>query len=140
MRAFEIMSSPVLGLTPDAGIEEAAGLMLRHGFTSLPVVGAAGELAGVVTEADVVRARLVPGPRGQSTPEGGVTVGDVARTVRQVMRRPVPAVGPDAELTAVAELLLESRQRWVPVLGSGKLVGVISWRDLLRALVFQARA
>lgn len=129
------MSSPVFGVTPDARVEEAANLIVARGFTSVPVVGTAGQLVGVVTEADIARARIVPGPRGESTPDSGAATGTRPYQVRQIMRRPVPAVGPGAELTAVAGVLLDSQQRWVPVVDGGKLVGVISWRDLLRGLV-----
>jgi CBS-domain-containing membrane protein len=135
MRASDIMSSPVFGVTADAGIEEAAALMLERGFTTLPVITGDDKLLGVVTETDLVGARFVPGARGETTPEDGTITGLVPRSVRQLVHTapPVPAT---AELTDVIAMMVDSGRRCVPVVADGnRLVGMISWRDVLAQLL-----
>ena len=55
MRAHQIMTRPVISVTPDATIVEAAKIMLRRRVSGLPVVDAAGKLVGIVSEDDFIR-------------------------------------------------------------------------------------
>ncbi|SFI76983.1 CBS domain-containing membrane protein [Amycolatopsis sacchari] len=129
------MSSPVFGVTADAGIEEAAALMLERGFTTLPVVTGEGRLLGVVTEADLVGARFVPGARGEPAPDSGTIPGLAPRRVRQLVHT-VPPVPVTTELTDVIAIMVDSGRRCVPVVADGnRLVGMISWRDVLAQLL-----
>lgn len=128
MRVRDIMSTPVIGVTAEATIEEAAKLMMDRGFTTLPVFAAAGRLVGLVTEADLIRARfMTPG----STPEDGAIAGMPPRVVRQIMRCPAPAVPSGMELGELSAAMVESHQRCLPVVEDGTVVGMVSWRDLL---------
>ncbi|WP_236790888.1 HPP family protein [Amycolatopsis sp. GM8] len=130
------MSSPVYGITPDAGIEEAAAVMVDHGFTTLPVITADGALLGVVTESDLVRARFTPGSRGETAPENGVIAGIRPYAVRQVMHGGPLAVRPEMELSDVASAMIDARRRCLPVVDTAdRVVGIISWRDLLSSLL-----
>ncbi|WP_431929958.1 CBS domain-containing protein, partial [Amycolatopsis tucumanensis] len=88
MRIRELMSSPVVGVTAEATLEEAAALMLDRGYTTLPVLTAAGELVGLITEGDLAAARYAPALRGRTEPDGGVMLGVDAITVGSVMRAP----------------------------------------------------
>ncbi|MNK73400.1 Inosine-5'-monophosphate dehydrogenase [compost metagenome] len=51
----DVMTSPVVTVSPDADIAEAASLMADRGFNRLPVVDASGRLAGIISRADIVR-------------------------------------------------------------------------------------
>ena len=55
MRAHQIMTKPVITVTPEATIVDAANAMLRNHVSGLPVVDAAGKLVGIVTEGDFLR-------------------------------------------------------------------------------------
>src|SRR6266700_1755766 len=55
MRAHQIMTRPVITVTPDATILEAANIMLRWHLSGLPVVDAAGKLVGIISEGDFIR-------------------------------------------------------------------------------------
>ena len=52
MRAHQIMTRPVITVTPDTTIVEAAKIMLEHHISGLPVVDATGKLTGIVSEDD----------------------------------------------------------------------------------------
>lgn len=139
MRAQEIMTSPVYGVTADAHIEEAAGLMLQRGFTTLPVITGDGQLLGIVTEAELGGARYTPGTRPDATPEDGVQLGTHATTVRQVMRPAPPPIREHSDVTEIAEVMVETHLRCLPVLGAGgQVTGIVSWRDLLARLLARA--
>lgn len=125
------MSSPAIGVTAEAGIDEAAALMMDRGFTTLPVFTSTGHLLGLLTEADVGGARYA---HAATTPEDGAITGVNPRLARQVMRAPALAVPADADLPELATLMVESHQRCLPVVDAGKVVGMVSWRDLLARL------
>jgi CBS domain-containing protein len=128
MRVREIMSTPVIGVTDEATIEEAAELMMDRGYTTVPVFSEPGRLAGLLTEADLGLARYTaPEP----TPEDGVITRMRPRFVRQIMRTPALAVDAGADLADLAAAMVESRQRSLPVVDRGLVVGMVSWRDLL---------
>jgi CBS domain-containing protein len=128
MRVRDIMSTPVIGVTAEATIEEAAKLMMDRGFTTLPVFTGSGRLVGLLVESDLGRARYtIPEP----TPEDGAIIGRRPRVVRQVMRAPAPEVPADAGLAELAAVMVESQQRSLPVVERGAVVGMVSWRDLL---------
>ena len=55
MRAHQIMTRPVITVTPDTTIVEAAKIMLKHHISGLPVVDATGKLTGIVSEDDFIR-------------------------------------------------------------------------------------
>ncbi|MFI9811284.1 CBS domain-containing protein [Saccharothrix variisporea] len=120
MRAREFMTSPVIAVTPDVPIHEAAALLSSHGFTALAVVDGQ-RLVGVVTDADLLRGEHTDHRPGE-TP------------VRAVMSTPVLGVDPDAPIGAVARIMVEDHVRWVPVVAGAALVGVVTRRDLVRVM------
>ncbi len=118
--ARDIMTQDVVTVLPEAPVQEALDLLVRHRITGLPVVDHSGRLVGVVSESDFIGKR-------------GARVGDI-------MTRGVVTVGPGEALGEIAELLLRRGIRRVPVVESGKLVGLVSRRDLLSFLASSAWA
>ena len=55
MRAHQIMTRPVITVTPETTIVEAANIMLQRHVSGLPVTDAAGKLVGIVSEGDFIR-------------------------------------------------------------------------------------
>ena len=100
MRARDIMTSPVITVTPAVPLKGAAALMVSHGFTALPVVDDDKRLIGIVTEADLVRGKYLDG--------SGAVVADVMTT---------PAVAMDAAAPAemLARVMIDDRRRCVPI-------------------------
>lgn len=122
MQVHDVMSNPVISIRPHVTVETAAALLASHGFAAAPVVDAEGRLHGLVSEATLLRAR------------------DPAAEVRTCLTpRPI-VVAPDVELAVLAELMLTSRARTVPVVEAGRLVGIVTPRDVLRAIARGADA
>ena len=144
MKAAEIMTRAVVTVPENALLVDAVRLMLGQHISGLPVVDTAGRLAGILTEGDLLR-RAETGterrrPRwveflrspGQQAEEYVRTHG---RRVGQIMTRDVVSVAESTPLDEVVETMERHRIRRVPVTGDGRLVGIISRADLLRALL-----
>ncbi|GAA1331574.1 universal stress protein [Saccharothrix algeriensis] len=121
MKARDIMSSPVVAVTPEVPIRVAAGLLASHGFTALPVVDGDERLIAIVTEADLLRGCYGDGE-------------SVEALVREVMTTPVYGMDPEAPVELLARVMVDDRVRCVPVVDASRLVGVVTRRDLVRAL------
>jgi CBS domain-containing protein len=142
MKASEIMARNVITISADASANEAVRLMLQHKISGLPVVNAAGELAGIVTEGDFLR-RAETGtetqrPRWLQVLTGTGKLADEyvrshGRKVSSIMTGDVVAVGEDATLIDVVKAMEKWRIKRVPVTRDRKVVGLVSRSDLLRA-------
>ncbi|GAA2987609.1 CBS domain-containing protein [Actinokineospora diospyrosa] len=130
MRARQIMSTPVIAVSPEDTVKHAATLLARHGFTALPVVDD-DRLVGMVTEADVVRDRIPADARTRGL-DGAPT--PPPRTVGAVMTTPAVGIGAGTDVAVVARTMLEDRSRCLPVVDGGQVVGVITRADLVRVL------
>jgi CBS domain-containing protein len=126
MRARDVMSSPVITLRPETPPRVAAAVLVSHGFTAAPVVTAEGHLVGIATEADLLRGRIEQ--------SGWAAEGPPARTVASLMTHTPLVAGPDDDLADVVSLMLDHDVRTVPVMDSGRLVGVVTHRDVLRCV------
>jgi CBS domain-containing protein len=125
MKARDVMSSPVITLRPDTPAHAAAALLISHGFTAAPVVEA-GQVIGIATEADLMRGRVFP--------EGWVVEQPPEPTVAVIMT-PVPlTMRPEDDLADIVALMLDGNIRSVPIVDDGRLVGIISRRDVLRCV------
>lgn len=109
----------VVALDGAATIEDAARTMARRRIGSVAVRDG-GELVGLVTERDLALAVLVRGARPD-------------RPVREAMRREVPRVEASASVDACAALMRDHATRHLLVEARGRVVGVVSMRDLIRA-------
>lgn len=128
------MSTPVIGVTGEATIEEAAALMLARGYTTIPVFAETGELIGMLTEADLGRVRFAPDLRFEDGPDGGAMIGVRARVVKQAMRPASIVVPADTEVSELASVMVDANVRCLPVVDGKHVVGIVSWRDLLANL------
>lgn len=136
MQASDIMSARVFTISPGHSVWHAAQIMLGQGVSGLPVLDDQQALVGILTESDLL---------GRS--ELGVSIGDGdlqqrARAyvqshswkVAALMSTPVITVEGDASLSRVAGLLRHHRIKRLPVLHGRELIGIVSRKDLLRAI------
>lgn len=149
MQAKDVMTSPVITVTPDTTVSEVASLLLKHRISGVPVVDEAGKVVGIVTEGDLLHReeshteRHRPRWLEMFVDRGGLAAEFVkshARHVRDVMTRDVVGVAPDTDLAEVAELMERRRIKRVPVLQDGRPIGIISRANLLYGLVAYKQA
>jgi len=145
MRASDVMTRTVVTIRPTAPIQEAARSLIEHRVSGLPVTDDDGRVTGIITEADLIARQTAPGERRswwhrffadpeQLAAEYRKTAGS---TVADVMTRPVICIGPDMPLEAIAGLLDRRGIKRVPVVAGGRLVGIVSRADLVKALAMQ---
>lgn len=113
----DLMASDLLTVEPSTGVEEAAARMdARHVGAAVVVDGE--RLAGIFTERDVLRA----------VARGAVAGSEVA----EWMTKSPETIEPDDSTGHAAVLMIHGGFRHLPVVDGGKLVGIISIRDLIR--------
>jgi CBS domain-containing protein len=129
------MTRPVVTVGPETSAKYAAEVMAERGFAALPVVDDDDRLVGIVAEADVLRDRMPQDPRLHLRRDGSPQEATPALLVHGVMTGSVRTVDATADVADIARLFVDERLRSVPVLDGGRLVGIVSRRDLLRTLV-----
>ena len=127
------MSRPVITITPDASVKEAARLLVEGGISALPVLDSRGGLVGIVSEADLLPMEARPNPRTQAYPLPP-TAGTAPRTVAEVMTRDVTTVSAQSEVSRAARLMLDAGIKRVPVVRGRRVVGILSRRDLVKVI------
>jgi CBS-domain-containing membrane protein len=144
MNVADIMTRPVISVTPATTIAEAARLMLQHRISGLPVVDADGRVVGIVTEGDLLRRAETGTERRRARwLEFLVAPGRLAtdyahahaRKVGEVMSPAVVSVAPQDSLAEVVQRMERHRVKRLPVIEAGRLVGIVSRANLVRALV-----
>ena len=111
----------VIALDASAPIREAARLMSEKQIGSV-AVREAGKITGLVTERDLVVSVLARG-------------GDLAAPIREAMRRDVPRIGADASEADASNRMREHYTRHLLVEEDGRVVGVISMRDIIQLML-----
>ena len=120
MRARDVMSESVFSVSADATALDAAQLFVNCRVSALPVVDPAGSILGIVTKADLMW------PQGQERQ---------ARMVVDVMTHEVVIAAEDTPLAELARLMSEHAVKRLPIVRNGRVVGMVSRTDLLRALI-----
>jgi CBS domain-containing protein len=139
------MTPNVITVDPDTSIQALATLLSERGISGAPVVDATGRMVGIVSEGDLLhRAEIGTERHGEkrrswwlehfASEQARDYVKSHARAVKDIMTRDVVTVGEDTDLADVATLLETRRIKRVPVARDGKVVGIVSRANLVRAL------
>jgi CBS domain-containing protein len=143
MRAADIMTSDVITIGEDASVREGATLMAEHGISAVPVVDPDNRVVGMVSEGDLLHRAETGTERHRSwwldlvastNRLAGEYVKSHSGKVKDVMTRDVISVTDETPVADIAILLETNRIKRVPVLQDGKLVGIVSRANLVRAL------
>ncbi len=144
MLVSDLMTTGIASVSPDTPVSAVVRLLAERGISGVPVMDADGVLLGMVTEGDLMRRlALSDEPRhGWFWTPFDDQVGAAERharvrgsAARDVMTARPLAVTEDTTAGHAARLMEGHRVRRLPVLRDGRVVGVISRSDLLRALL-----
>jgi CBS domain-containing protein len=147
MRAMDVMTTNVITVGPNTSVQEVATLLSERGISGVPVVDAQDRVVGIVSEGDLLH-RVETGTErrvqrrrswwldriGSDEDLARDYVKSHGRTVKDVMTREVISVTDTTELADIATLLETKMIKRVPVVRDGKLVGIVSRANLVRAL------
>jgi len=120
--ARQVMTANVLSVRPNTPVLKAIDLLLENRISGLPVVLEDNKLVGVVTEKDLLQLLLTEGL-------------DEVDTVEQFMSKKVLSFEESDEVVPICEFFIKNNVRRVPIVKEGKLVGIISRRDILRLIL-----
>ncbi|MFM9971782.1 MAG: CBS domain-containing protein [Burkholderiales bacterium] len=120
----EYMDKFVDTLSPDTDIMEAVDFLLEKRVTGALVSRGKGELAGILTESDCLKLLTLGGPDFDA-PKG---------KVKDFMTTDVQTIPPTMDIYYAAGLFLSSKNRRLPVVENGRIVGAITQFDILRAV------
>jgi CBS domain-containing protein len=147
MKALDVMVSPVITVTPETLVADAAAILLSNRISGVPVVDK-GTLVGILSEGDLLRRAEAGTERRRSWLLEMLTRSDTiaadyvkshGRKVSDVMTRHPVTVREDSELAEVADLM-ESRQiKRLPVMRDDKVVGIVTRANLLQAFATMQR-
>ena len=138
MRVRDVMTKKVFTTTADTPLKVVARQMLEYGVSGLPVVDG-DSVVGVVSETDILfKEQVAPDRKGvvdwlvhyaEDPPRAKLD----ARTVGEAMTFPAVTIGPARSVSDAAALMLKLRIDRLPVVEGGRLVGIVTRADLVRA-------
>jgi CBS domain-containing protein len=121
--AAKALGGDIISIKPSADLAAAAKLMSEHRIGALLIRGAAGRLAGILSERDIVRALSEHGASALSL------------QVSEVMTRNVATCGEDDTIARIMEQMTVGKFRHMPVVTKGELVGLVSIGDVVKLRV-----
>ena len=124
---LEDKGGEVFGIAPDEPVLAAIRSMAERHVGAL-VVLRGGELVGIVSERDYARKVILRGRSSSDTP------------VRDIMTSPVVTIGPADSIETCMRLCTDRRVRHLPVVDDGKVVGVLSIGDFVKAVISEQGA
>ncbi|MFN8223099.1 MAG: CBS domain-containing protein [Gaiellales bacterium] len=138
MKVKDAMTTELVSATPETTLKDAARVLVEHRISGLPVVDAEGIIVGVISEADIVAKEVDDTPRGSVLQRflEGPPVDDrfYARTVGEAMSSPALTITADRQLAQAASTMLAEGVNRLPVVdATGRLVGLVTRGDLVRA-------
>ncbi len=144
--AASVMTRDVITAGPNATVAEVADLLARHDISAVPVCDEKGALLGMLSEGDLMRPFGAANEMRRAWWLGMLAEGtDLApefldyvrvdrRTARDLMTRDVVTASEGTSLSEIADLMHKHRIKRVPILSDGKVVGIVSRADVVRAL------
>lgn len=117
-----IMTKNVVTVKSDTPIDRALELLIEKNITGLPVVNDDRTLIGIISEKDMLK--LLPSQEDES-----------AAIVADFMTKEITCFDQDEDLIAICECLVNNNFRRVPIVSNGKLVGIISRRDIIKYIL-----
>jgi CBS domain-containing protein len=117
------MTTSIISFSPDMEVMSAVHSLVKNRIASAPVVDDSGALIGMLSERDCLSIAFIASSDSC-----------IAGPVSQFMSNKVVSVTPDTSITHLCTMFTNASHRRYPVVENGKLVGIVSRRDALRAI------
>jgi CBS-domain-containing membrane protein len=121
IKAADIMTTNVITAKKDMVLTDVIALLLRWHVSALPVVDNENKMIGILSEIDLVNLTF-DGNAGDTT-------------VEEVMVTDIVSFSPNTELADLVQTFSKRHLRRVPIIDKGKVVGIVSRRDILREML-----
>jgi len=142
--ARDIMTDTVIACVAETKLEDAVRTLAEHEISGMPVIDAGGRVVGVISETDLLLADHLETPRMKTALFGFYVLRESVMDrmaelrglrVEDVMSKHVITFGPEAPVDEVARTLHDKQINRAPIVdGDGKLIGLLSRADIIRAL------
>lgn len=134
----DLMTTMVVTVSPTTDFKTIARTLRAYNIGSVPVVDGGDRVIGIVSEADLITKLSWTGDRRHAI-ERWILADELEKaaggTAAEVMSREVVTIGPEAKMEHVARLMRTHHLKAIPVVRDGRLVGIVSRADLLKAYV-----
>jgi CBS domain-containing protein len=118
LKAKEVMTKDVITSSPDATLADAIKLLIAKEISGMPVIDAGGKMIGIISEKDILNFAFS---------------GNLSNTkVKEAMTKNVTSFSQDADIDSIALAISHNQFRRVPIVEAGKVVGIVSRRDIIR--------
>jgi len=150
-KAKDIMTAPVVTVTPETSVRHLARLLLEHRINGVPVVDDTGALLGIVTQADLIdQSKRLHIPTVVALLDSVIFLESPKRferdlrkmagtTVGEIYTRDVVTADEETTVEQIATLMADRRVNTIPILREGTLVGVVGRGDIVRSLLVDSK-
>jgi CBS domain-containing protein len=150
LTAKDIMTRNIVTVKPETSIEELASLLVTNQISGVPVVDDSGALYGIVTENDLIsRNKRLHIPTVVSFLDAAIYLESSRKFEEEVKRvaatkvgdicvRNVVTITEDTTVVDIATIMAEKKVHLLPVIKTGKVVGIVGKRDMVKAVARQA--
>ena len=144
--AAELMTSQPVTVSPETGIGKVAELLVERRISAVPVCRPDGSLAGIISELDVMKPFRDSIRRKRDRWLGLMAEGEAlsqefldylredTKSAADLMMRQVVTASPTTTLGEIAELMVAHGVKRIPIIEDGRVVGIVSRSDLIRAI------
>ena len=138
MKVQDLMTRDVTTVTATTSLRDAAVLLARNGISGVPVVNETGDVVGVLSEGDIVVKAGGEVARNRMLgwllePNLGLEDKIRAATVGEAMSAPPVTISPKRPVHEAARLMVAENVNRLPVVEKGKLTGIVTRADIVRA-------
>ena len=146
LKVGEIMQGAVVSVGPETTVRELADVLAKHKISGVPVVDGQGEIVGMVSEADIIlQDAELHFPYYIQFLDGVIYLQGFGKfeerfrkafgsKVTEIMSREVISISPKASVRDAATLMADRRVNRLPVVKDGRLVGIVTRGDIVRAI------
>lgn len=149
MQARDVMTTAVITVSPETQMGRIASILLEKRISAVPVVDQTGSIVGIVSEGDLLRESAPDREKGRDwwlallaegealSREFLATLRNNNKAAREIMSAPVVTVSEDTDIGEIGKLFASLQINRVPVTREGRITGIVSRADLVRAIAKQ---